>query len=46
MDLDGIVDDFLDAVIVSFIEEENGLKSFVIYYSFFKKNQEKCTSDE
>ena len=25
MDLDGIVDDFLDAVIISFVEDENGL---------------------
>jgi hypothetical protein len=27
MDLDGIVDDFLDAVIISFVEEEDGVYS-------------------
>ena len=45
MDLDGIVDDFLDAVIISFVEEEKGLDQIEMIESSERKSTEELIND-
>jgi hypothetical protein len=45
MDLDGIVGDFLDAVIISFVEEENGLSQIKLIEDFERQNTEEITNN-
>ena len=45
MDLDGIVDDFLDAVIVSFVEEENGLDQIQLIEDSERQSIEEITNN-
>jgi len=45
MDLDGIVDDFLDAVIISFVEEEKGLYQIEMIESSERKSTEELIND-
>ena len=44
-DLDGIIEDFLSAAIISFVEEENGLEQIKMIEDYERASTEKLISD-